>query len=89
MTRKTLIAAAVAAAFAASPFTLQAAGDKASAGASKSDGGAAAMFKSLDKNKDGSISKDVMYDFLHPSAKGYEIWVSAMMPTLNRLLASP
>lgn len=58
MTRKTLIAAAVAAAFAASPFTLQAAGDKASAGASKSDGGAAAMFKSLDKNKDGSISKD-------------------------------
>ena len=36
---------------------------------------------------DGSISKDVMYDFLHPSAKGYEIWAAAMGPTLERLLA--
>jgi lysophospholipase L1-like esterase len=35
---------------------------------------------------DGSISKDVMYDFLHPTAKGYEIWVDAMAPTLTRLL---
>jgi lysophospholipase L1-like esterase len=38
---------------------------------------------------DGSISKDVMYDFLHPSAKGYEIWVDAMKPTLTRLLTAP
>lgn len=38
---------------------------------------------------DGSISKDVMYDFLHPSAKGYEIWVEAMKPTLTRLLSIP
>lgn len=38
---------------------------------------------------DGSISKDVMYDFLHPTAKGYEIWVEAMKPTLTRLLAAP
>jgi lysophospholipase L1-like esterase len=38
---------------------------------------------------DGSISKDVMYDFLHPSAKGYEIWVEAMKPTLTRLLTTP
>lgn len=38
---------------------------------------------------DGSISKDVMYDFLHPSAKGYEIWVEAMQPTLARLLTAP
>jgi lysophospholipase L1-like esterase len=37
---------------------------------------------------DGSISKDVMYDFLHPSAKGYEIWVEAMKPALTRLLAA-
>ena len=35
---------------------------------------------------DGSISKDVMYDFLHPSAKGYAIWAEAMEPTLKRLL---
>jgi lysophospholipase L1-like esterase len=38
---------------------------------------------------DGSISKDVMYDFLHPTAKGYEIWVAAMAPTLTRLLTDP
>ena len=37
---------------------VQAADDKASSGATKSDGGAEAMFKSLDKDKDGSISKD-------------------------------
>jgi Ca2+-binding EF-hand superfamily protein len=58
MTLKTLIAASLAAAFATLPFAVQAAGDKASAGATKSDGGAEAMFKSMDKNKDGSISKD-------------------------------
>ena len=28
-----------------------------------------------------------MYDFLHPSAKGYAIWSAAMAPTLERLLA--
>lgn len=70
MKLKTLIAAAVAAAF-AFPLASYAAGDKASSassgdtksgsasgGATKSDGGAEAMFKSMDKNKDGSISKD-------------------------------
>lgn len=35
---------------------------------------------------DGSISKEIMYDFLHPSAKGYAIWAAAMEPTLKRLL---
>ena len=35
---------------------------------------------------DGSISKEVMYDFLHPSPKGYAIWAEAMVPTLKRLL---
>jgi Ca2+-binding EF-hand superfamily protein len=68
MTFKTLIAAAVAAAFAL-PFSASAAGDKAdkaasssdksaASGATKSDGGAEAMFKSLDKNKDGFMSKE-------------------------------
>lgn len=33
-------------------------GDKAASGATKSDGGAEAMFKSLDKNKDGFMSKE-------------------------------
>jgi hypothetical protein len=54
---KTLIAAAVTAAF-AFPLAALAGGDKASSGATKSDGGAEAMFKSMDKDKNGSISKD-------------------------------
>jgi lysophospholipase L1-like esterase len=36
---------------------------------------------------DGSISADVMYDYLHPTAKGYGIWSAAMAPVLDRLLA--
>lgn len=55
MNHKLLIAAAVATAFAMPVF---AQGSKPAAGGSKSDGGAEAMFKSMDKNKDGSISKD-------------------------------
>ena len=35
---------------------------------------------------DGSISRDVMYDFLHPTARGYQLWWDAMAPTLERLL---
>jgi lysophospholipase L1-like esterase len=35
---------------------------------------------------DGSISKDIMNDFLHPTAKGYAIWSEAMEPTLAKLL---
>jgi lysophospholipase L1-like esterase len=35
---------------------------------------------------DGTIAKDVMADFLHPTAKGYEMWAAAMKPTLDRLL---
>jgi len=53
---KTLIAAAVAAGFA---LTATAADDKASgAGATKPDGGAEAMFKALDKNNDGFMSRE-------------------------------
>lgn len=36
---------------------------------------------------DGTIGKDVMSDFLHPTAKGYEMWAAAMKPTLDSLLA--
>jgi lysophospholipase L1-like esterase len=36
---------------------------------------------------DGSISSDVMYDYLHPTAKGYAMWTAAMSPTLNRLMS--
>jgi lysophospholipase L1-like esterase len=37
--------------------------------------------------EDRSIDKAIMYDFLHPTPKGYEIWADAMKPTLDRLLA--
>ena len=37
-------------------------------------------------NADGTISRDVMGDFLHPTPKGYEIWAEAMEPTLKKLL---
>jgi len=33
-------------------------------------------------NEDGSMSKEVMGDFLHPSAKGYAIWAEALKPHL-------
>jgi lysophospholipase L1-like esterase len=35
---------------------------------------------------DGRITADVMYDYLHPTAKGYAIWSAAMAPALGRLL---
>ena len=35
---------------------------------------------------DGNISRDVMPDLLHPSAKGYQIWAEAMEPTLVEML---
>ena len=35
---------------------------------------------------DGSISTEIMADALHPTAKGYEIWGQAVMPTLREML---
>ena len=38
-------------------------------------------------DKDGtSIPKDVMGDGLHPTAKGYEIWAEAVMPTVYEMI---
>jgi lysophospholipase L1-like esterase len=37
-------------------------------------------------NPDGSMSPEIMPDFLHPSAKGYEIWADAMTPLLTEML---
>ena len=36
---------------------------------------------------DGSISKTIMPDFLHPNAAGYLIWANATEPKLKQLLA--
>ena len=35
---------------------------------------------------DGTLSKDIMPDLLHPNEKGYEIWARAMEPELQRLM---
>lgn len=32
--------------------------------------------------KDGSISRETMPDFLHPAEKGYAIWAEALKPHL-------
>jgi len=37
-------------------------------------------------NDDGTISKEVMPDFLHLSPKGYRIWADAIEPTLWKML---
>lgn len=59
MQRKSLLAAALAVAF-AFPLAATAGGnkDKATSANGGNDGGAAAMFKSMDKNGDGFITKD-------------------------------
>jgi lysophospholipase L1-like esterase len=35
---------------------------------------------------DGRVSKEVMADGLHPTAKGYQIWADAMRPMLNDMM---
>jgi len=35
---------------------------------------------------DGTITRETMSDFLHPTAKGYEIWASELEPLLVKLL---
>ena len=40
-------------------------------------------------NPDASISRDIMPDYLHLTARGYRLWSEAMEPTLWRLLDEP
>ena len=35
---------------------------------------------------EGTLPRDIMPDFLHPNAKGYQIWADAMDPTLQAML---
>lgn len=37
-------------------------------------------------NPDGTLSKEIMPDFLHLSEKGYQIWAEAMDPLLQQLM---
>jgi lysophospholipase L1-like esterase len=36
---------------------------------------------------DGSLSKDIMPDFLHPSQKGYEIWADAIQSQVDAIFS--
>jgi len=38
-------------------------------------------------NADGTLSKDVMPDLLHPNEKGYGLWAQSMEPSLKKLLS--
>jgi len=38
--------------------------------------------------KDGTISTEIMPDFLHLSAKGYQIWANAILPQINDILTN-
>ena len=40
-------------------------------------------------NPDETISRDVMPDYVHLTAKGYRLWADAMEPTLWKLLDEP
>lgn len=35
---------------------------------------------------DGTLSRDIMPDLLHPNERGYRVWARAMQPTLERLM---
>ena len=37
-------------------------------------------------NPDGSLSKEIMPDYLHLSEKGYQIWADGMAPLLKKLM---
>jgi len=37
---------------------------------------------------DGTISRDMMPDFVHPTAKGYQIWANAIQPVINKYVPS-
>ena len=71
------------------PCPQRAKNEKASELASKIADGK--MIHYLDINKqflsaDGTLTKEIMPDFLHPNKKGYEIWAKAMEPKIAELM---
>jgi beta-glucosidase len=34
----------------------------------------------------GVLTKEIMPDYLHPNAKGYQIWADAMQPLLDEMM---
>jgi len=59
------------------------------AGIAKLDDGKMVKFLDLGTNflePDGTLSRDIFPDRLHPNAKGYQIWADAMEPKLTEML---
>lgn len=55
----------------------------------KLDDGGRVFFLDIGKKfvpGEGPIDKEVMYDFLHLTPKGYQVWADAIAPTLARLM---
>ena len=53
--------------------------------------GASALFEAQNINKDflnedGTRSKELMPDYLHPSAAGYKVWGKAITPFIQRFV---
>lgn len=40
-------------------------------------------------NEDGTLSPEIMPDYLHPNDNGYEIWGNALMPYVKKFLEAP
>src|SRR5262245_52702348 len=58
----------------------------------KLDDGSNVKFLDIGKaflNEDGTISREIMPDYLHLSRKGYRIWADAMEPALWSMLDEP
>jgi lysophospholipase L1-like esterase len=58
---------------------------------SKLDDGASVRYLDIGKKflqDDGTLTKDIMPDFLHLSPRGYEIWAEAITPLLKEMLGN-
>lgn len=56
---------------------------------SKLDDGKTVRYLDIGKTflqPDGTLSKEIMYDFLHLTEKGYEMWADAIQPLLDEML---
>lgn len=59
------------------------------AGIAKLDDGANIFYCDITDDlleKDGTLSREIMPDLLHPSAKGYEIWAAAIRPYVKKFV---
>ncbi|KQQ32038.1 mucin-desulfating sulfatase [Duganella sp. Leaf126] len=53
------------------------------------DDGKSVIFKDYGKKflqPNGDMSPTIMADYLHPTAKGYQVWSDAMLPDIKRLM---